>query len=46
MTSQFFGKGKKSMWEAWKLYPSVNAFQSVMVNPFQQLKVTFPIFEL
>ena len=47
MTSQFFGKGKKSTWEAWKSYPSVtDAFQSVMVNPFQQLKVTSPIFEL
>ena len=30
MTSHFFGKGKKSTWEAWKSYPSVtDAFQKI-----------------
>ncbi len=46
-TSQFFGKGKKSSWEAWKSYSQVTeAFQFVMTFPFQPLQSTSPIFEL
>ena len=46
-TSQFFGKGKKSSWEAWKSYPSATAaFQSVMEHPFRELQFTSPTFEI
>ncbi len=46
-TSQFFGKGKKSSWGAWKSYPSATeAFQSVMEYPFHELYLTTPTFEI
>ena len=32
-TSQFFGKGKKSTWEAWNCYPEVSeAFHAILTN--------------
>ena len=46
-TSQFFGKGKKSAWDAWKAFPSVTeAFQWVIKNHFQALEISSPEFEL
>ena len=46
-TSQFFGKGKKSAWDAWKAFPSdTEAFQWVIKNPFQALEISSPEFEL
>ena len=45
-TSQFFGKAKKSSWEAWKSDSSVTrAFQYTVENPFQLLDVTSTVFQ-
>jgi hypothetical protein len=45
-TSQFYGKGKKSAWEAWKSYPEVTAaFLFVTVNPFEPLELDSPTFQ-
>ena len=38
ITSQFNGKTKKSMWEAWKLYsPATQVFAQIVCQPFQPL---------
>ena len=40
-TSHFFGKAKKSTWDAGTSYPSITQmFQAVMMKPFKKLKVT------
>ena len=45
-TSSFNGKGKKSVWEAWKAFPEVtNAFLFIRENPFQQIDIDSPHFE-
>jgi hypothetical protein len=37
-TSAFFGKGKKSAWEAWKCYPDVtSAFTFLALNPYHEV---------
>ena len=39
-TSTFYGKGKKSAWQAWKLFPGVTpTFEFLANNPFHQLTV-------
>ncbi len=44
-TLQFFGKAKKSTWEAWKSYSSItHVFQAVRINPFKKLMATSPEF--
>ncbi len=41
----FFGKAKKSTWEAWKSYPSItHVFQAVRINPYKKLMATSPEF--
>ena len=38
--STFYGKGKKSAWQAWELYPDVTpTFEFLANNPFHQLTV-------
>ena len=45
-TSSFNGKGKKSVWEAWKAFPEVtNAFLFIRENPFEQIDIDSPHFE-
>jgi hypothetical protein len=45
--SQFFGKGKKSTWEAWHSYPDVTeAFPFVANHPFVPLTINSPVFNL
>ena len=44
-TSQFHGKGKKSVWDAWEVYEDVTtAFNHISDNPFQPLSLQSPIF--
>ena len=39
-TSTFYGKSKKSAWQAWELYPGVTStFEFLANNPFHQLIV-------
>ncbi len=39
-TSSFFGKGKKSAWEAWNAYPEVTqAFNNMVAYPFHPVTV-------
>ena len=39
-TSTFYGKSRKSAWQAWELYPGVTStFEFLTNNPFQQLTV-------
>ncbi|KAK3750309.1 hypothetical protein QZH41_001768 [Actinostola sp. cb2023] len=39
-TSSFYGKGKKSAWQAWELYPDVTPiFEFLANNPFHQMTV-------
>ena len=46
-TSCFFGKGKKSAWEAWKSFPDVTeAFTFLGSHPYYQLDVDDSIFKL
>ena len=46
-TSCFFGKGKKSAWEAWKSFPDVTeAFTFLENHPYYQLHVDDSIFKL
>ncbi len=46
-TSQFYGKGKKSSWEAWKSYPSATqAFHYALKHPFQSILLASPTFEI
>ena len=46
-TSCFFGKGKKSAWEAWKSFPDVTeAFAFLRNHPYYQLDVDDSIFKL
>ena len=46
-TSQFRSKGKKSCWEAWKVYPEVTeAFIKMVVQPIKPLEITCTLFEL
>ena len=46
-TSAFLGKGKKSAWEAWKVYPeATEAFLSVKDNPFLPLDINNPVFDV
>lgn len=46
-TSQFFGKAKKSSWEAWKSFSgATEAFQFVIASPFRRLELTSPTFKL
>ncbi|XP_068711906.1 uncharacterized protein [Montipora foliosa] len=46
-TSCFFGKGKKSAWEAWKSFPDVTeAFTFLGNHPYYQLDVDDSIFKL
>ena len=46
-TSAFLGKGKKSVWEAWKVYPeATEAFLSVKDNPFLPLDINNPVFDV
>ena len=41
-TSAFFGKGKKTAWEAWKSYDAVtSAFSSIALHPFTEVKGAF-----
>ena len=45
-TSGFFGKGKKSAWDAWKSYPKVTqAFLYVATHPHTTLTVEDQLFE-
>ena len=44
-TSSFHGKGKRSVWEAWKSFPEVtSAFLFIAENPFKAVDITFPHF--
>jgi len=46
-TSQFFNKGKKSAWEAWKSYPDVTeAFKAIATEPFMDLTLESDVFKL
>lgn len=46
-TSQFRSKGKKSCWEAWKVYPEVTeAFINMVAQPISPLESTCTLFEL
>ncbi len=44
-TSQFHGKGKKSVWDAWKSYPCITAsFAQIVSNPFKLITVQSEVF--
>ena len=44
-TSSFHGKGKRSVWEAWKSFPEVtSAFLFIAENPFKAVDNTSPHF--
>ena len=44
---QFFGKGKKSTWDAWKCFAGVSeAFDDVAQHPFVPLKIGSPTFKI
>ena len=44
-TSAFFGKGKKTSWQAWKSYPDVTeAFMYMVDHPFTAVEITSPHF--
>ena len=46
-TSCFFGKGKKSAWDAWKSFPDVTeAFKFLQDHPYYQLDKDDSIFRL
>ena len=46
-TSQFHGKAKKSVWEAWKSFPpATTAFVQIFQEPFQQLTLQSRLFEV
>ena len=46
-TSAFFGKGKKSAWEAWKCFPDVtSAFEFMALHPYSQLGINIQHFQL
>ena len=45
-TSTFYGKGKKSAWQAWVQYPNVTpTFKFLANNPFHQLTVDSSHFQ-
>jgi hypothetical protein len=45
-TSSFYGKGKKSAWQAWQLYPDITpTFQFLGCNPFHNLSVDSDYFK-
>lgn len=47
-TSAFLGKGKKSVWEAWKVYPE-DTEPFLFVNddsPFLPLEISTPVFDV
>ena len=42
-----WGKGKKSVWEAWKAYPeATEAFRFVNGSPFLPLEINTPVFDV
>jgi len=46
-TSCFFGKGKKSTWDAWKSFPDVTeAFKFLQDHPYYQMDKDDSIFKL
>ena len=46
-TSSFFGKGKKSAWEAWGAYPEVtDAFNFIVEHPHAQITVDCQEFQM
>ncbi|CAB4034500.1 Hypothetical predicted protein [Paramuricea clavata] len=45
-TSGFFGKGKKSAWQAWEIFPEVTpTFEMLAKTPFMQLTTDSPLFK-
>jgi hypothetical protein len=45
-TSCFFGKGKKSAWQAWEIFPEVTpTFEMLAKTPFMQLTADAPLFK-
>ena len=45
-TSCFFGKGKKSAWQAWEIFPEVTpTFEMLVKTPFMQLTTDSPLFK-
>ena len=45
-TSCFFGKGKKSAWQAWEIFPEVTpTFEMLAKTPFMQLTTDSPLFK-
>ena len=45
-TLQFHGKGKKSVWYAWKSYPSITAsFPQIFNDPFKPITVQSELFK-
>lgn len=46
-TSSFFGRGKKSAWEAWNCYPQVtHAFTYMALHPYTELDIDNENFKL
>ena len=46
-TSQFYGKGKKSAWEAWNAFPTVTmAFKEIATKRFQKIDSSSEVFHL
>ena len=46
-TSTFYGKGKKSAWEAWNCYPDVTqAFTYIALHPYSRINVDTSHFQL
>ena len=44
--SQFHGKGKKPVWDAWKSYPSITAsFAQIFNDPFKPITVQSELFK-
>ena len=45
-TSHFYGKGKKSSWEAWKSHPSATSISLCIETPISAITPASPIFEI
>ena len=46
-TSTFYGKGKKSAWEAWNCYPDVTeVFTHVALHPYTRMNVDTTHFQI
>lgn len=46
-TSQFLGRGKKSAWESWRIYPEVtDAFLCAVDRPFKMLELNSRVTDL